>query len=167
MKDFLIIEDHIVRWEPYKKGDSLYTRFLSDEWYKAVADIHSDDEWYNFLSENNDFANCYILKRQKDNHSIAFLYILNEYDNNKIVSIHGGGWESPLLYYRGYVLFLKNILENGYKVRTYCSIDNKKVIRLSKGIGYRIYKRNTYYLYMWLSLSNLKNSKIYNHFYPD
>ena len=161
------VEDHLIRWEPYAQGEILCSRFSSDEWCHIVADIHSDKEWADFLTANPQFAYCYVLKRCFDNRPIAFVYILKEYDNERIISIHGGGWSNPILYCRGYALILQRILEKGYKVRTYCSVDNKRTLRLSKGLGYVVYKKTTQNVYMWLSLRNLKKSKMYKRFYPE
>ena len=162
-----IVEDQLIRWEPYTQGEILRDRFSSDDWYHIVADIHSDEEWNKFLIENHQFVYCYVLKRILDNQSIAFVYMLREYNNEKIISIHGGGWSSPLLYCRGYALILQSIFEKGYKIRTYCSIVNKRTLRLSKGMGYVAYKKTTQNVYLWLSLKNLIRSKIYQRFYPD
>lgn len=159
------ISDGIIKWEPYAGGDILCKRFSFDDWHKMVSDIHSDQEWEIFICEHNSFIHCFVLKRCIDNSPIAFVYTLKEYDDKKTISIHGGGWEDPILYYRGYILILKTLLESGYKIRTYCSRDNLKAIRLSKGIGYVIYKTDSSTVYMWLSLYNLKRSRVYKHFY--
>ena len=161
------VEDHLIRWELYAPGEMLCAKFSSDEWHHIVADIHSDKEWGDFLMTNPNFVYCYVLKRCFDNQSIAFIYILKEYDNERIISIHGGGWLSPVLYCRGYALILQSILEKGYKVRTYCSIDNKRSLRLSTGLGYVVYKKTPQTVYMWLSLRNLKRSRMYQRFYSD
>ena len=160
-----LIKDEFIKWEPYTEVENLCIRFSSDEWHKIVSDVHSDNEWCNFIKENADFIRCYILKCHKDNRPIAFVYTLNEYIDKKVISIHGGGWNSPLLYYRGYVLILKTLLENGYKIRTYCSLNNHKVLRISKGIGYVVYKKTETEVHMWLSLYNLKRSKVFKYFY--
>ena len=76
-----LIADDFVRWEPYAKEDILCKRFSPDEWHMIVADIHSDEEWADFLIENPDFVRCFVLKRCDDCHSIAFIYLLKEYDD--------------------------------------------------------------------------------------
>ena len=138
-----LIKDEFIKWEPYTEVENLCIRFSSDEWHKIVSDVHSDNEWCNFIKENADFIRCYILKCHKDNRPIAFVYTLN----------------------RGYVLILKTLLENGYKIRTYCSLNNHKVLRISKGIGYVVYKKTETEVHMWLSLYNLKRSKVFKYFY--
>jgi hypothetical protein len=97
--------------------------------------------------------------------SIAFLYTKQEDFNGKIFSVHGGGWENPLLYYRGYILMIKYLLDQGLKVRTYCQLSNPSAIRFSRSVGFVPYRYSEEEIYMWINLKRLKSSKLYKRFY--
>lgn len=91
--------------------------------------------------------------------------LLKEYDNEMIVSIHGGGWSKPLLYYRGYILMLRTLMERGYKVRTYCNHHNTSAIRFSRSVGFIPYRYTDSKVLMWISERTLKNTVLYKRFY--
>lgn len=78
---------------------------------------------------------------------------------------HGGGWEKPLLYYRGYILMLQHLLEQGIKVRTYCSLSNIAAIRFDRSVGFVPYKYTDNEVFMWINTKRLKSSKLYKYFY--
>lgn len=162
---FDCIEDAIIRWNPYTKKEKICARFSSEEWHCIASDIHSDEEWGDFLMEYPDFVRCYVLKRKKDGHPIGFVYIMREYDDKNVLSIHGGGWENPLMHYRGYILMLKYLLEQGFKVRTYCQLSNSAAIRFDRSVGFIPYRYTEEKVYMWLSKYSLQRSKVYRHFY--
>ena len=91
--------------------------------------------------------------------------VKKEYNEEKIVSIHGGGWSKPLLYYRGYILMLKTLMERGYKVRTYCNHHNTSAIRFSRSVGFIPYRYTDTKVLMWISERTLKNTVLYKRFY--
>ena len=159
-----IIEDAIIKWVPYTKDEKICVRYSLDQWHQAVHDIDSDEEWASFLSES-DFVKCYILKLQFNDRSIAFVYTMQEDFGGKIVSIHGGGWESPLMYYRGYILMIKHLLDQGLKVRTYCQLSNPAAIRFSRSVGFVPYRYTEDEVFMWISTKRLIYSKLYKRFY--
>ena len=162
---FDCIEDSIIRWEPYTKKGKICARFSSEEWCRIAADISSDEEWGDFLMEYPDFVRCYVLERKGDGHPIGFVYVMKEYDDKKIVSIHGGTWESPLMCYRGYILMIKHLLNQGYKVRTYCQLSNPAAIRFDRSVGFVPYRYTKEEVFMWISSKRLENSKLYKRFY--
>ena len=108
-------------------------------WHKAVRNIDSDKEFADFM-EDVTSVKCYILKELSSNKSIAFLYTLQEDIAGKVVSVHGGGWENPIMYYRGYILMIKHLLQKGLKVRTYCQLSNSAAIRFSRSVGFVPYR---------------------------
>jgi hypothetical protein len=162
-----IIADGIIKWEPCAENDVICARFSFDEWHRIVADIHSDEEWFEFLKENPDFVRCFVLKRCDDCHSIAFIYLLKEYDDERIISIHGGGWESPLMHYRGYILMIRHLLCQGYKVRTYCKLSNLAAIRFDRSVGFVPYRYTEEEVFMWITLRRLEKCKFYKRFYDE
>lgn len=139
--------------------------FSQFDWYNIVEDIHSDQEWADFVEAHPGFVSCYILKKCDDGEPLAFIYLLKEYDNEMIVSIHGGGWSKPLLYYRGYILMLRTLMERGYKVRTYCNRDNSSAIRFSRSVGFIPYSYTDSKVYMWVNYKRMTSSKLYKYYY--
>lgn len=159
-----IISDAVVKWVPYDKEETICRRYSLDDWHKAVHDINSDEEWAELLA-NSYIIRCYILKLCSNDKSIAFLYTKQEDFNGKIFSVHGGGWENPLMYYRGYILMIKYLLDQGLKVRTYCQLSNPSAIRFSRSVGFVPYRYSEEEIYMWINLKRLKSSKLYKRFY--
>ena len=119
---------------------------------------------FSYLSEST-FVKCYILKLCSNNKSIAFAYTMQEDFKGKIVSIHGGGWENPLMYYRGYILMIKHLLAKGFKVRTYCQLSNPAAIRFSRSVGFVPYRCSETEVFMWISGKRLQSSKLFKRFY--
>ena len=158
------IEDSIIKWVPYSREEIICERYSLDDWHKAVHDIDSEKEWADFL-ENTYLVKCYVLKLCSNDESIAFLYTLQEDFAGKIFSVHGGGWDNPLMYYRGYVLMLKHLLEQGLKIRTYCQLSNPRAIRFSRSVGFVPYRYTEDEVFMWINEKRLKNSKLYKRFY--
>ena len=163
-KEQMGIEDGMVKWVPYSCNEIINGRYPLDTWHKIVRDIDSDEEWADFL-ENTNFVKCYVLKLCSNDKSIAFVYTIQEDLKGDKVSIHGGGWESPLMYYRGYILMLKHLLEKGIKVRTYCDKSNRAAIRFDKSVGFVPYRYSAEEVFMWISEKRLKSSKLYKYFY--
>lgn len=158
------VSDLVVKWVPYCRDEKICKRYSLDDWHKAVHDIDSDEEWADFL-EQSYIVKCYVLKLCSNEKSIAFIYTIQEDFAGKKVSIHGGGWENPLMYYRGYVLMLKHLLNLGLKVRTYCQLSNPAAIRFSRSVGFVPYRYSTEEVFMWISTKTLMNSKLYKRFY--
>ena len=160
-----VIEDHIVRWETYHNSVNICDRFSSEQWIQIAGDIKSDTEWAEFVGRYVNSVQCWVLKNRATNLPIAFVYLFNEEGDWLKVSIHGGGWEQPLMYYRGYILMLKHLLEKGIKVRTYCNKSNHAAIRFDRSVGFVPYRYSVKDVFMWISEERLKSSKLYKHFY--
>ncbi len=160
-----VIEDSFVIWEPYHKDIHLCDRFSVEQWNQIAGDIKSDVEWGEFVGRYVNSVQCWILKNRATNHPIAFVYLFNEEGYWEKVSIHGGGWEKPLLYYRGYILMLQHLLEQGIKVRTYCSLSNIAAIRFDRSVGFMPYRYTKNEVYMWISEKTLKKTNLYKRFY--
>ena len=160
-----VIEDTTVIWEPYYRDIHLCDRFSVEQWGQIAGDIHSDIEWANFVERYVNSVKCWVLKNRATNHPIAFVYLFNEEGYWEKVSIHGGGWEKPLLYYRGYILMLQHLLGQGIKVRTYCSLSNIAAIRFDRSVGFIPYKYTDNEVFMWINTKRLKSSKLYKYFY--
>ena len=159
-----LLSDNIVKWIPYSRDEIICGRYSLDEWHNAVHDIDSDEEWANFL-EDSYIVKCYILKSCINDKSIAFLYIKKEELRGKIVSVHGGGWGSHMMHYRGYILMLKYLLGQGIKVRTTCLLSNTKAIRFSRSVGFVPYRYTEDEVFMWISEDKLKKCRLYRRFY--
>ena len=163
------IPDSYVKWDVYKKDITIYSKFVLKEWNRIVSDIYSDDEWNNFLSECEGYVQCYILHRCKDNKPIAFSFLLQEDDKGHIVSLHGGGWcktvENTLLYYRGIIVLIQDLINKGLKVRTSCFKDNMVAKRFLRSVGFVQYKETTTQYHFWINRQRLINSFIYKRIY--
>ena len=160
-----VIEDSFVVWEPYYKGIHLCDRFSVEQWEQIAGDIESDTEWADFVGRYSNSVKCWVLKIKKTKLPIAFIYLFNEDGLWKTVSIHGGGWEIPLMYYRGYVLMLKYLLDQNIKVRTYCQLSNRTAIRFSRSVGFVPYRYTDNNVLMWISSKRLINTKLYKRFF--
>lgn len=160
-----VIGDSFVVWESYHKDINLCDRFSAEQWSNIAGDIKSDTEWAEFVGRYVNSVQCWVLKKRATNLPIAFVYIFNEEGYWEKVSIHGGGWESPLMYYRGYILMLQHLLELGIKVRTYCNLSNRAAIRFDTSVGFVPYKYTDKEVFMWINAKRLKSSKLYKYFY--
>lgn len=160
------IDDQTIKWVAYTKDEKICGRYSLDEWHRVVHDVDSDEEWANFLSEST-VVMCYILKLCSNDKSIAFVYTMQEDIDGKVISIHGGGWENPLMYYRGYILMIKHLLDKGLKVRTYCQLSNPSAIRFSRSVGFVPYRYSSEEVFMWINHRRLTSTKLYRRFYPN
>jgi hypothetical protein len=159
-----IVSDNTIKWVTYSKEEKICQRYPLDVWHQVVHDIDSDEEWACFLS-GSVIVSCYILKLCSNDRSIAFVYTMQEDIEGKVVSIHGGGWENPIMYYRGYLLIIKHLLHQGLQVRTYCRLSNPTAIRFSRSVGFVPYRYTEDEVFMWISSKRLMDSKLYNRFY--
>ena len=155
-----------IRWD-YYNGEDICSKFSCREWHLIASDIYTDEEWNSFLSEYNNFVECYILKTTSDNSSIGFVYLYKESQLDKIISIHGGGWSRSMrlsrLYFCGIILMIETLLAKGYKVRTCCDIENNNASHFLRGVGFVKYYTTDTRIYMWINAHRLKNSKIYKY----
>ena len=162
---FDAVEDVLVKWERYVDEEQIFSKFPTEQWQHIAGDIQSDAEWADFVGRYINSVKCWVLKIRATNLPIAFIYIFNEDGMWKSVSIHGGGWGSPLMYYRGFILILKHFLGHGLKVRTYCKLSNPRAIRFVRGVGFWPYRYTEDEVFMWISEKKLKNSMLYKYFY--
>lgn len=158
------LSDSSVKWVSYNCYEKICAQYSPNQWHCAVHDIDSDEEWAVFLSEST-IVKCYVLKLSSNDKSIAFVYTKQEDIKGKIVSIHGGGWENPIMYYRGYILMIKHLLDKGLKVRTYCQLSNPAAIRFSRSVGFVPYRYSSEEVFMWINYKRLTASKLYKRFY--
>ena len=118
-----------------------------------------------FVAKYPEIVKCYVLEECVTSSEIAFVYLYREDSNS--VSIHGGGWKNPILYYRGYVLILRCLLEKNIKVRTSCRLSNPAAIRFSRSVGFVPYRYMNNVVHMWISEKRLKSSTLYRRFYVE
>ena len=158
------IADATIKWKIYS-GETILDRFSVYEWKQIASDISSYYEWVEFIATYPDIVRCYVLEVCATSSDIAFVYLYRE--GLYTVSIHGGGWQNPLLYYRGYILIIRSLLEQGLKVRTYCQLSNPSAIRFSRSVGFVPYRYTDTQVCMWISLKRLQCTKLYRRFYGD
>ena len=161
--------DSILKWEPYKEGDNVISRFNLGEWNKIAFDIDTEYELLSLCySYYHRIQGCVLYENRK-NKPIAFLYILKDSASGNIVSIHGGGWNVGICYsfyyYRGVILMIKALLTKGFKVRTSCLTDNYRALRFLNSLGFVKYKTLGNVVKMWINATRLCNSRIYKRIY--
>ena len=155
--------DDVIRWDSYN-NEFVCNRFSIDEWHKMVCDIDTEDEWQSFLSDFSELVKCYILKKNDTNEAIGFVYLYKESSSSKVVSIHGGIWDSKtsaLLAYRAIFVLIEHLFNEGMKVRTSCLIENKPASRFIRGIGFVKYYISHTHTYMWINPKRLNINLIY------
>lgn len=161
--------DTIIEWNVYKKDKAICSRFALNEWNKIVSDIYSDDEWNSYLLKCEGYVQCYILCKCKENKPVAFSFIMQEDDKGHVVSLHGGGWhktvESTLLYYRGLIVLIQQLMHRGIKVHTSCFKNNVIAKRFLRSVGFVQYKETATSLLFWINEKRLYNSPIYKRIY--
>ena len=160
------ISDSIIKWEVFS-NEKLCEHFPLEEWKLMVSDIESDKEWSTFLNDYRDFIKCYVLYIRKTEQKIGFVYLYNESKLFNVVSVHGGGWgkgtKMSLMYYRGLLLMIEYLLNQGRKVRTSCFVGNDRALRFLTSIGFVKYHTSDNSHYMWINIKRLQNSKIYKY----
>ena len=153
------LSDSLVRWKAYKEGDNIIARFTFDEWHKIAADIDSEKELYELLTLYPHKIQGFVLYENSTYEAVGVVYLLKEKGKSKAVSYHGGGWgksiKLSLLYYRGCILLIEYLLRLGYRVRTYCSVDNNRAYRFTHSLGFVLYRISENRKY------RLRASKIY------
>ena len=114
---------------------------------------------------NMDCGQCFVAYNPVTNAPFGFVYVYVEDEQTMKVSIHGGGWLSnhAMLNYRAYILLIEALLQQGFKVRTACQIDNMKAFRFNKGIGFVNHYTSKNYRYLWISEKRLQSSLVYRY----
>jgi len=159
-----MFEDTLISVINYENVD-VVSKFKSDDWHLIVKDIDTNEEWVQFLKEDPGFIQCYLLSTKEDNQPFAFFYLLHEYEDERIVSFHGGGWNNSIhfsmLHFRSAFLIAKSLEEQGMKVRTRCFASNEKAYRFLREVGYIKYRLNGNLIEMYHSEKKMKRSKLY------
>lgn len=159
------LSDKLIRWELYTKEINLCSKFPSNEWSKIITDISSDKEWNQFLSDYKDIIECYILIDNFNNNIIGFIYIYLESYSCRVLSIHGGGWNTStklsILYYRGIFKMIDSILNQNIKLRTSCLKDNTKAFNYIKSLGFVKFREDEKFFYFWINRRRINLNKIY------
>lgn len=160
------IQNRHIMWNPYVMGDIIYGRFSQDEWHKIADDIDSETELCELLIQYPHMIQGFVLYDKYNNEPIAFAYLLKE-SKNKTVSFHGGGWGKStrltMLYMQGTMLLIEHLLQQGYKVRTYCAVDNLNAYRFMNSLGFVRYRTTQQKIYQWINLKRLYKSAMYNY----
>lgn len=159
-----VFNDDKIQLKPCK-GKGIISKFKPSDWHLIASDIDDEKTLIDFLDNHSDFMECYLLSTKADNQPFAFFYLLHEYDDNRIVSFHGGGWNNTirynLLHFRAAFLIAHTLEENGIKVRTYCLASNEKAYRFLREVGYIKYRLNGDTIEMYHSEKKMKRSRLY------
>ncbi len=161
------LKNKCVQWKIYTSNDVICSRFHKKEWIKIADDIENDKELCDLLVKYPHLIQGYILYENSTEKPIAFVYLLNESPQKKIISMHGGGWEKTprlsILFMQGAILLIEHLLKNGFKVQTYCSKDNAIAFRFMQGLGFYCYRTTETKLYQVIDLKRLYDSHIYKY----
>ena len=68
-----------------------------------------------------------------------------------------------MLYMQGTMLLIEHLLQQGYKVRTYCAVDNLNAYRFMNSLGFVRYLTTQQKIYQWINLKRLYKSAMYNY----
>ncbi len=160
-----MMPDSKIRWERYADGNGVIDKFSKEDWHKIASDIDSEEELRELLESFPHKIQAFVLYENGTNEAIGFIYLLKERRNYKTLSYHGGGWKRSIkftyLYLRGTILMIEHILSQGYKVQTYCSIENSKAYKFMQSLGFVKYSIAESCIRQWINTKRLRNSLIY------
>lgn len=159
---FPLPSDSHVEWRK-RTNEPLMNFFKEVDWFRIFSDVTSAEDLEDFM--NMDCGQCYVAYNLASDIPFGFIYVYVEDEQTKKVSIHGGGWlpNHALLNYRAYILLIEALLQQGFKVRTACKLDNVKAFRFNRGIGFVNHYTSKNYRYLWISEKRLHSSLIYRH----
>ena len=152
--------DNHVEWR--KLADESFMGFFKEsDWLSIFPDVTTAEQFENFM--NMDCGQCYVAYNPISDSPFGFVYVYFEEAQTRKVSIHGGGWSpnNAFLNYRAYIMLIDALLQQGFKVRTACQINNNKAARFNKGAGFVNHYTSKNYRYFWISEKRLQSSKIY------
>ena len=159
---FPLPSDSHVEWRK-RTNEPLMDFFKEADWLSIFSDVTSAEELEDFM--NMDCGQCFVAYNPVLNAPFGFIYVYVEDEQTKKVSIHGGGWlpNNAMLNYRAYILMIEALLQQGFKVRTACKLNNEKAFRFNKGIGFINHYTSKNYRYLWISEKSLHSSLVYRH----
>lgn len=157
---FPLPNDSCVEWRK-RTNEPLMDFFKEADWLSIFSDVTSAKDLEDFM--NMDCGQCFVAYNPVSNAPFGFIYVYEEDKQTKKVSIHGGGWlpNHALLNYRAYILLIEALLQQGFKVRTACRLDNIKAFRFNRGIGFVNHYTSKNYRYLWISEKRLHSSLVY------
>lgn len=157
---FPLLSDNHVEWR-IRTNEPLMDFFKETDWLRIFSDVTNVEDLEDFM--NMDCGQCFVAYNPISNAPFGFVYVYVEDEQTKKVSIHGGGWlpNHALLNYRAYIMLIKTMLQQGFKVRTACKPDNLKAIRFNRGIGFVNHYTSKNYRYFWISEKRLLASPVY------
>ena len=157
---FPLPSDGRVNWRR-RTNEPLMDFFKETDWLSIFSDLTSAEELEDFM--NMDCGQCFVAYNPVSDTPFGFVYVYAEDERTKKVSIHGGGWlpNHAMLNYRAYILMVEALLQQGFKVRTACKLNNEKAFRFNKGIGFINHYTSKNYRYLWISEKQLHSSHIY------
>ena len=152
--------DGHVNWRK-RTNEPLMDFFEKADWLSIFSDVTSAEELEDFM--NMDCGQCFIAYNPVSDTPFGFIYVYLEDEQTKKVSLHGGGWlwGYALLNYRAYIMLIDWLLQQGFKVRTACQLDNMKAFRFNKSIGFVNHYTSKNYRYLWISEKRLHSSSIF------
>ena len=165
----VIVNDSLLNWRQYKDTDAVVSKFTIYDWHRIASDIDTEEEFATLLHTYPDRIVGLVLCHNVTGECVAFAYLLDEGGPCYAVSLHGGGWGNglghSLLFFRGVILLVGNLLEKGCDVITYCSKDNSRAYKFMGAVGFIPYEVKDNRVYMRVNIERLRRCKPYSRFY--
>ena len=159
---FSLPSDNRVEWRK-RSNETLIGFFNVSDWRLIFPDVESDEQLEEFLQM--DCGLCLVAYNAVTHEPFGFIYVYMEDEREKKVSLHGGVWlpNNVFLNYRAYMLLIETLLQQGFKARTACELENVKAIRFNRSVGFVNHYTSKNYRYFWISEKRLHDSSIYQH----
>ena len=160
--DAVLPYDFFVEWRRWS-GEPLIGSFSDTDWRLIFPDVENEEQLKAFMQM--DCGRCLVAYNKGTNMPFAFIYVYMEDERERKVSLHGGGWQpnNAFLNYRAYIVLIEALLQQGFKVRTACELDNVKAVRFNRSIGFVNHYTSSNYRYFWISEKRLRNSAFFQY----
>lgn len=160
--DFILPHDSSVEWRR-RIGEPLIGLFSDTDWRLIFPDVENEEQLEKFMQM--DCGRCLVAYNKGTSMPFAFIYVYMEDERERKVSLHGGGWQpnNAFLNYRAYIVLIESLLQQDFKVRTACELDNVKAARFNRSIGFVNHYTSSNYRYFWISEKRLCNSAIFQY----
>lgn len=157
--------DSFIVWRTFSNEINLFEKFSLNEWNQIISGFTNNQEWLDYIQKYKNIINCYILYNRNTSKIIGFSIIIIEDYKKKICSFHGGGCSrgtlEKILYFRGVICLLSNIIKEYPKIRSACYKGNTKAYRFLSKIGFvKYYEMDDVYKF-WINKKRLTTSSLY------
>lgn len=159
---FSLPSDNRVEWRE-RTNEPLRGFFSDSDWRLIFPDVENEEQLEAFLQM--DCGRCMVAYNTATDEPFGFVYVYMEDEKERKVSLHGGGWQpnNAFLNHRAYMLLIEALLQQRFKVRTACELDNVKAVRFNRSVGFVNHYTSVNYRYFWISEKRLCKSAIFQY----